>query len=311
MKFAISLISEDLTIFRQRVADIEAGGFDVLGVGDSPLFDELYVTMAVAVGASQHIRIGPAVTNAVTRHPQVIASAMRTLDKLSGARMFLGLATGDSAVRGLGLRPSTLADLERAMDKLRQAGVPIFLAANGPRTLRLAGRICDGAMLGAGISDSVLRQSIVAVRDGEEVGRQVPTEIWAVARTWVTDDPQHDYEQLDPLLAAVAHHVLLNATEGVPANLIRPVRTFCESYSYQYHALSSAGSNPNAALIDELGLRSYITDRFALLGPPSTIIERLRVLERAGVEGVIIPAIVGDPDTLIRRLSQEVIPAFR
>ena len=49
-----------------------------------------------------HMRLGTCVTNPATREPSVTASALATLDEISGGRMDLGIGRGDIAVRVLG-----------------------------------------------------------------------------------------------------------------------------------------------------------------------------------------------------------------
>src|SRR2546422_628017 len=61
-----------------------------------------------------------------------------------------------------------------------RARVPIFLAASGPKTLRLAGQIADGVVVRTGILPDIIRDSIAAVRRGaEEAGRDPDAvEMW-------------------------------------------------------------------------------------------------------------------------------------
>src|SRR4030095_1191527 len=50
--------------------------------------------------------------------------------------------------------------------------VPIYLAASGPKTLRLAGRIADGAVIRTGLTPEIVRDSIAQVHAGaREAGR--------------------------------------------------------------------------------------------------------------------------------------------
>ncbi len=61
------------------------------------------------------MRLGTCVTNPATREPSVTASALATLDEISGGRMDLGIGRGDSARRVLGKPPTTMATLEEAI----------------------------------------------------------------------------------------------------------------------------------------------------------------------------------------------------
>src|SRR5262249_1722417 len=134
-------------------------GFSMVGVADSQsVFRELYTTMALCAQATQRVRIGPSVTNPITRHPAVAAPGIATTDEIAPGRAFFGIGSGDSAILNLAERPSTLADMRayvtavRALQAAREAewrgrlvrltwaprAVPIYLSAEGPRTLELA-----------------------------------------------------------------------------------------------------------------------------------------------------------------------------
>src|SRR5204863_234111 len=85
-------------------------GFSLVGVADSQsVFRELYATMALCAQATRRVRIGPAVTNPVTRHPAVAASGIATIDEIAPGRAFFGIGSGDSAILNLAERPATLA----------------------------------------------------------------------------------------------------------------------------------------------------------------------------------------------------------
>ena len=155
-RFGIVFLPESLTGFGDLCREAEASGFEWVGVADSQsVFHELYVALTVAALNTTRVRLGPLVTNPLTRHLVVTASAMASLDELSKGRMVLGLGSGDSAIYTLGAPPATVAGLEASIDTLGRltAGevvkreqrtwrvhrsarrIPIYLAAEGPRTL--------------------------------------------------------------------------------------------------------------------------------------------------------------------------------
>ena len=91
----------------------EAGGFSRLGICDSPiLYHEVYPVVAACLAATESIRIGPNVTNPVTRHWTIHAASMRANDRLAPGRAMLGIGAGDGAVHTLGLRPADGPTLE-------------------------------------------------------------------------------------------------------------------------------------------------------------------------------------------------------
>src|SRR6266403_1850847 len=98
----------------------EEVGFSMVGVADSQsVFREMYATMALCAQATRRVRIGPSVTNAITRHPAVAASGIATVDEIAPGRAFFGIGSGDSAILNLAERPSTLADLRAYIETVR------------------------------------------------------------------------------------------------------------------------------------------------------------------------------------------------
>jgi len=164
MKFGVAIVPHDLeeTAVSARLA--EEQGFDYIGIPDSQsLWRELYLSLSVVANNTSRVRIGPTVTNALTRHPAVAASAIATLNEISEGRAFLGIGSGDSAILNLGLRPARLAELQEYIEALRailsgdsydykgrsihvqwsEKPVPIIMSAEGPKTLAMAGGIAD------------------------------------------------------------------------------------------------------------------------------------------------------------------------
>src|SRR5512132_1594063 len=87
-------------------------GFTHVWVGDSHLiWHEAYVHMTAVALNTTRVKIGTGVTNPLTRHPSVVASAYATLEEYSAGRMIVGIGLGDSSVETMGLKPSTLANL--------------------------------------------------------------------------------------------------------------------------------------------------------------------------------------------------------
>ena len=58
------------------------------------LFWEAYTLLGAVAVSTTRLRLGTAVTNPLTRHPTVTASAFSTLSALSGGRATLGISVG-------------------------------------------------------------------------------------------------------------------------------------------------------------------------------------------------------------------------
>ena len=91
----------------------EAQGFEYAWLFDSHvLWQEVYPIFTLMAVNTKTIKIGPCVTNPGTRDPTVTASALATLNEISGGRMVMGIGRGDSARRVLGQKPVSVEQME-------------------------------------------------------------------------------------------------------------------------------------------------------------------------------------------------------
>ncbi|MGZ3599749.1 MAG: LLM class flavin-dependent oxidoreductase, partial [Ktedonobacterales bacterium] len=146
----------------------EAAGFTYGWIFDSHvLWLEPYPLLTMMALNTTRMRLGTCVTNPAVRDPTVTASLLATLNVISGDRMDLGIGRGDSSRRVLGKKPTTLADLAEAVERIRRLAegmpadyegeqirlewasgkLPVWIAGYGPKALRLAGQIADGVIL--------------------------------------------------------------------------------------------------------------------------------------------------------------------
>ena len=310
----------------------ESVGFSLVGVADSQsVFRELYATMALCAQATRRVLIGPSVTNPVTRHPAVAASGIATVDEISPGRTFFGIGSGDSAILNLAERPATLADMRayiaavRALHTRRETewrgrtarltwaprAVPIYLSAEGPRTLELAGEIADGVIVNVGLEPSLVRDAVAHVHAGARRAGRDPAavDLWCMVRANVTDDVAAGIDEIRMELASNAHHVFRFRLEGkhVPGELADAIRRVQKGYQPAAH--EALGPSPNARLLDaEPALRAYLADRFAVVGPPAACAEKLRAVMDAGITGFLVTGFVAERTRLIHALGERVLP---
>ena len=197
--------------FAADVARAEGLGWDVAFLPDSQLRRrDTYVLLAAAARATTRITLGPLIANPVTRHPTVTASSIATIDELAPGRTLLGMGIGDTAVRMAGLKPARVAELEASTRLMRQLldgkdvpvgaarparlphhrPVPIWVAAGGPRTLRMAGGVADGVFIRVGTHPANIKKSVDQIRAGAEAAGRDPSRvrIGAVFHTVFVED---------------------------------------------------------------------------------------------------------------------------
>jgi alkanesulfonate monooxygenase SsuD/methylene tetrahydromethanopterin reductase-like flavin-dependent oxidoreductase (luciferase family) len=329
----VALWRDSYEDFVEEIRTAERLGMDLVGTGDTQAgYRELYVSLTVAALQTERVLVGPMVTNPVTRHPAVTTSAMGAVDRLSGGRAVIGIGTGGSAVWNAGLPPARIDDFREYLATMRSlmgAGhatyqgnrvlvegirreIPIFVSAEGPRSLRLAGALADGVILHAGTSSQAIAWCRERIAEGAERAGRDPAgiELWMMLKAAVADTRADALEEVKMGLAGSAEHALRvgAAEKGVPPELLGPVAELVERYDASQHA--KAGSS-NGTLVDELGLTDFLADYFGLVGTPAECAQRLRDLESHGIEGVVSPALGSRPLELITRLGGEVLPLLR
>jgi 5,10-methylenetetrahydromethanopterin reductase len=204
--------SRSVETFATDVRRAERLGWDAAWQPDSQLRRrDTYVLLAAAARATSRITLGTLLANPMNRHPTVTASSIATIDELAPGRTLLGWGVGDTAVRLAGLRPARVQELEASTRLMRalldgeavEVGaaqparlphhrpVPIWIAAGGPRTLRMAGGVADGVFIRVGTHAANIAASVDAIRAGAADAGRDPSRVRvaAVFHTVLVDDP--------------------------------------------------------------------------------------------------------------------------
>jgi probable F420-dependent oxidoreductase len=317
-------VERTLALTRQA----EAAGFEYGWLFDSHvLWRDPYPLLTLMAGATERLRLGTCVTNPGTREPTVTASALATLDEISGGRMDLGIGRGDSARRVLGKPPITMANTEEAIRVIRTlvAGgtveyegtelhfpwtsgwtLPVWVAGYGPMALAMTGRVADGVILQLADPD-LIAWFVGQVREAEAAaGRPAGSvRIQAAAPAHVGDlDDCRARTRWFPAL--VSNHVvdLVNKypRDALPESLTGYIRDR-EGYDYLHHA--EVGSSNAGFVGDE------VTDRFCVLGSVDDHVAKLGALAAAGVDQFNIYLMNGDEEAVLEAYGREIIPATR
>src|SRR5918992_39207 len=253
----------------------EERGFDYVWAWDSHvLWQEFFTVFALIAANTQRVRMGPCVTNPATRDVTVTASALATLQEVSGGRMDMGMGRGDSARRVIGKTPVTEGLIMQLADPY------------------------------------ILEWSLQYVRQGaEEAGRRFEDiKIQVAAPGYITEDPASAREQVRWFPALVSNHVVdlvkRYSTTDLPQELTDYIKAR-EHYDYSDHGRT--GADHAEFVTDE------VVDRFCVIGTPERVTEKLRELEALGMDQFNIYSMVEDPgpEGIIRDFGRQVIPAFR
>jgi probable F420-dependent oxidoreductase len=292
------------------------------------LWQEPYVIHSQMLSATERIMVGPFVTNPVSRDPSVTASTFATLNDTFGNRTICGIGRGDSVVRVLGRKPTTLGQLEEAMHVIKElaegrevdySGVKVsilwvsegkldvWMAGYGPRALSLIGRKADGFILQ--LADPlILDWTMKHVHDAAvEAGRDPKSvKVCVAAPAYVGDDLAHQRDQCRWFGGMVGNHVadlVARYGEGseVPHALTDYIRTR-QGYDYSHHG--QAG-NPSTDFVPD-----DIVDRFCVLGTVEDHVKKLNELGDLGADQFNVYLMHDSMEETLAAYGEEIIPAL-
>ena len=305
------------------------------------IWNDVWVTLTACALNTERVRLGTGVTNLVTRHPTATANAVNSLNMISHGRAVLGVGAGDSAVRTAGLSPAKLVEIRERLeftralldgdevdalrpaeesaratwgrvDKVRLIGagaagkVPIQLACMGPKSVRVAGEICDGVIVDGHMGGNAegARATIAAASEGAEAAGRDPSKLRFIAAidAAIDDDRHTALDKVRPTAARnIARKPWLPDTLGVEhADVVREV-----SEAYKFYEHLDLTAKHRELIPDEVAMKCCIA------GTPADCIAKARELEEAGITEISIFITSQDEDgsrTVLERFAAEIIP---
>jgi len=332
VKFDVGIMNnQPVPAVVRQVQLAEALGFDTAWITDSHLVcRELWVTLTACALGTSRIRLGPGVTVPHTRHASVTASAIATLADVAGDRVVLGIGTGGSSAETMGVsvqRAARVATLEsmvatiRALVAARPARfetgaegrlawldaprpVPVYVAGSGPKMLRAAGRLGDGAIMYAGTEPSILRAGLACIHEGARGAGREPADVDVVlwTPTAVGRDRAAARDHVRGRVASAMRHPLPVELSAEDQAAVRRLRDAYDSYQ---HATAASRH------------RELVPDRFvdlmALAGTPDEVLEQVRRVQQVpGVSRIIVlPQVPGhgfaEREEILRLFAGEVM----
>ncbi len=181
---------------------IEQLGYDSAWVADSQMmYSDVYMVLALAARQTRTLRLGPGTAICGTRIAPVQAAAMATLNRMAPGRVFLGIGTGNTAMRTMGQKPMKIAAFGEYLRVMRglldgeivdyafdgrpkpikmlrhetrfmnlQPRIPMYVSGFGPRAMGLAGEYGDGLVFAIPPRGVPVRDALGHARQGAARG---------------------------------------------------------------------------------------------------------------------------------------------
>jgi probable F420-dependent oxidoreductase len=316
-----------------RVVDLgtkaETYGFTHVWTFDSHiLWEEPFPIYTQILANTRKVIVGSMVTNPATRDWTVTASVFATLNEMFGNRTVIGIGRGDSAVRVINGKPTTLATLRESIQVIRElvngrtaeyrgsrirfpwasrSRAEVWVAGYGPKALKLIGEVGDGFILQLA-DPHITAWTIGAVRTAAEEAGRDPDDVMicVAAPAYVTEDVPHARDQCRWFGGMVGNHVAdivarYGESSAVPKALTDYIRGR-EGYDYNEHGLAG---NVHAQFVPD-----EIIDRFCILGPVAEHVRRLQELKALGVHQFAVYLQHDAKDETLQAYGERVIPAI-
>ena len=337
----------------------EDNGFSHAWFYDSQLlYSDVYATMALVAEHTTRMTLGTLVAIPSNRLAPVTASAIATINYLAPGRVVLGVGTGFTGRNTMGLPALSARAMQEYIEQVRallrgedalfregeaerwirllhperelgfvnvEDPIPIYVAANGPRAVRVAAESGDGwittARARALLAGNFEAHAAAARAAGRDHSKPY-TVLLGMGCVLQPGEPPTSQRVIDRIGwgALPGHHAAWEAEYGPGANLGLHDPEMAAAYKAYIDPLAEeAGSPSDRRYLDvhrghlaflKPGEERFVTEagiRGTFTGTPDEIIERLRTLEAAGVDCLALQAVQGSARETIDEFGRQVI----
>lgn len=301
----------------------ETQGFDNVWITDHYNNRDVYTTLTFLALNTNKIKLGTGVTNPYTRNIAITASSIAAVNEISDGRAILGLGPGDKATfDAMGIEwTKPLATSKESIQALRaffsgkkvnmdgemvkiagakmafKAGnIPIYLGAQGPKMLELAGEVADGVLINASHPKD-FEIAIKAIKVGaEKVGRD-PKEVDVGAYTCFSIDKKEDKA------VGAAKIVVAFIVAGSPPPVL-------ERHGIDVAAAKTIGGAIGKGDFGTVmgAVTPEMMDAFSICGTPEVCAQKVADLQKIGVTQIVCGSPIGpDKETSIKLIGKEII----
>jgi 5,10-methylenetetrahydromethanopterin reductase len=284
-------------------------GYNSVWITDHFNNRNVYVSLSFIANYTDRIMLGPGVTNPYMVHPVMTAQSIASLGEVAPGRVMCGIGAGDrTSLDIVGVNTSKpLTTIRESVEIIRRqlerektssegsiyqikAGarfnfkvdekIPIYIGAQGPKMLQLAGSIGDGALINASNPEEIKRAVELVKKGVEKAEKKAKKAVGPVVAYIVAGSPHSVLEGFD-----------------ISASTADTIRGFLAKRDWG-EAFSAVDSK--------------MIDAFSVCGTPDTCVEKIDEILRSGVDQFVTGSPLGpDKKNAINLFGNEVLPHFK
>jgi 5,10-methylenetetrahydromethanopterin reductase len=285
-----------------------------------------YPTLAMIAANTNTLKMGPGIMNTFTDTPAAIASYMATLNEISDGRAVLGIGPGD-----LSTLPKLAIAGEKPVGRLKEGviqirkllageeikksgmqffdydgakltgvtlpgkkGIPVYIGAQGPKMLELAGEIGDGSLINAS-NPKDFQIAIPIIKKAEEAAGKKGHDVGAYTAISVDQNKKKAMNAAKIVAAFIA--------AGSPPPILQRHNLDMGNVAKIKEALSRFDFKAVGGLVGEAEIEA-----FTIAGTPDECAQKCEDLMAAGVTQVIFGSPLGpDMTNSIRLIGKYIV----
>jgi 5,10-methylenetetrahydromethanopterin reductase len=323
-------------------------GYHRIWVADSQMiWSDAFAVMARIADRTSRVGIGTGVAVAGTRPAPVLAAGMATINRIAPGRVFCGVGSGNTAMRIMGHKPVTIAELDHYLADLRpllrgeemtyqwrgkrsvtrhlmpDAGfvdfghdIPLYVSGFGPRSIALAGAHGDGLVLGGSPTPQVLAglRQLTGRADDEDFAMALLTTIVVLGAGEASDSDRVKAEAGAMAIAGLHYAYEQHVQYGNPPPAY--AAPFWDEYVAQVEAVPAnvrhlhvhRGHCVWVEPDEERFLTKELLESTCMIGTAVELAARLRALADAGLAEVMILPSLATKEKVLRDVAALVMP---
>ncbi len=295
------------------------------------IWSDCYAALALAADRTSRIKLGTGVAVSGTRSAPVNAASIATINALAPGRTFFGIGTGNTAMRVMGKSPQRIAEYDDYLTTLKPLlrgeeavfegkpirhimpdkgfvnfddPIPLYVSGFAPRSLGLAGKHGEGAVLASLRNPGVLEKLWDMVEAGaEKAGRTLDRDAFYMTSltTIVVLEPgeavdstrvKHECGAMGTSALHYAYDQFRNFGKAPPAWALEVWDDYTallkETPEAIRHQRIHQGHNCWVLPEEERFLTPSVLRASAMIGTQDELLERLSALKAAGLDQIMI-----------------------